>query len=73
MLKSGPMFGLICSQIAHDWAWFLIIADLPKYMKNVLNFSIVEVSEAKDYHFYIMFQLYINVCLKRNIQMYFNL
>lgn len=44
MLSSGPMWGLMIGQIAHDWALFMINADLPKYMKSVMKFSIAEVS-----------------------------
>jgi len=42
MLSSGPMWGLMIGQIAHDWALFMINADLPKYMKSVMKFSIAE-------------------------------
>lgn len=47
MLSSGPMWGLMIGQIAHDWALFMINADLPKYMKSVMKFSIAEVSVEK--------------------------
>lgn len=43
MLSSGAMWGLMVGQIAHDWALFMINADLPKYMKTVMKFSIAEV------------------------------
>ncbi|XP_025207799.1 putative inorganic phosphate cotransporter [Melanaphis sacchari] len=39
---SGPVWGLIIVQIGHDWGLFTIITDLPKYMKSVLRFSVVE-------------------------------
>ncbi|KAL4089088.1 hypothetical protein QTP88_024160 [Uroleucon formosanum] len=39
---SGPVWGLIIVQIGHDWGLFTIITDLPKYMKSVLKFSVVE-------------------------------
>lgn len=42
MLSSGPMWGLMIGHIAHDWALFMINADLPKYMKSVMKFSIAE-------------------------------
>lgn len=45
MLSSGPMWGLMIGQIAHDWALFMINADLPKYMKSVMKFSIAEVNK----------------------------
>lgn len=40
---SGPVWGLIIVQIGHDWGLFTIITDLPKYMKSVLQFTVVEV------------------------------
>lgn len=46
MLSSGPMWGLMIGQIAHDWALFMINADLPKYMKSVMKFSIAEVRKS---------------------------
>lgn len=49
MLSSGPMWGLMIGQIAHDWALFMINADLPKYMKSVMKFSIAEVSISNKY------------------------
>ncbi|KAL5233845.1 hypothetical protein ACI65C_001255 [Semiaphis heraclei] len=39
---SAPVWGLIIVQIGHDWGLFTIITDLPKYMKSVLKFSVVE-------------------------------
>lgn len=48
MLSSGPMWGLMIGQIAHDWALFMINADLPKYMKSVMKFSIAEVSNSDN-------------------------
>uniref|UniRef100_A0A8D8ZMV9 Inorganic phosphate cotransporter n=1 Tax=Cacopsylla melanoneura TaxID=428564 RepID=A0A8D8ZMV9_9HEMI len=37
---SGPVIGLIIAQIGHDFGLFTIITDLPKYMADVLHFSI---------------------------------
>ncbi|XP_067000244.2 putative inorganic phosphate cotransporter isoform X2 [Anabrus simplex] len=42
MLKSVPLWGLICAQIGHDWGFFTMVTDLPKYMKDVLKFKIAE-------------------------------
>lgn len=44
ILTSGPLWGLIICQIGHDWGLFTIISDLPKYMSNVLHFTIAQVS-----------------------------
>jgi len=40
---AAPVWGLIIVQIGHDWGLFTIITDLPKYMKSVLHFSVVQV------------------------------
>jgi MFS transporter, ACS family, solute carrier family 17 (sodium-dependent inorganic phosphate cotransporter), other len=34
------MIALIFAQIGHDWGFFIMVTDLPKYMANVLNFPI---------------------------------
>lgn len=39
-MKNAPMLALICAQIGHDWGFFIMVTDLPKYMSDVLNFSI---------------------------------
>lgn len=51
ILTSLPMWGLVFGQISHDWSLFMINADLPKYMKSVLKFSIAEVCTANNYYF----------------------
>ncbi|XP_049788970.1 putative inorganic phosphate cotransporter [Schistocerca nitens] len=42
MAMSVPLWGLICAQIGHDWGFFTMITDLPKYMSSVLKFSIAQ-------------------------------
>ncbi|XP_024084290.1 putative inorganic phosphate cotransporter isoform X2 [Cimex lectularius] len=42
MAMSLPLWALIVGQIGHDWALFTIAADLPKYMKSVMKFSIAQ-------------------------------
>lgn len=46
IITSGPMLALIAAQIGHDWGFFIMVTDLPKYMSDVLRFSI------KDLGFY---------------------
>ena len=36
------MMALVCAQIGHDWGFFIMVTDLPKYMSDVLRFSIKE-------------------------------
>ncbi|KAH8328121.1 hypothetical protein KR067_004138, partial [Drosophila pandora] len=40
ILTNVPMWALIICQIGHDWGLFVMVADLPKYMSNVMNFPI---------------------------------
>jgi MFS transporter, ACS family, solute carrier family 17 (sodium-dependent inorganic phosphate cotransporter), other len=36
------MIALIFAQVGHDWGFFIMVTDLPKYMADVLNFPIKE-------------------------------
>ncbi|XP_044732430.1 putative inorganic phosphate cotransporter isoform X2 [Chrysoperla carnea] len=40
LLTSVPLWALICAQIGHDWGFFTMVTDLPKYMSQVLKFRI---------------------------------
>lgn len=40
MLSSVPVWALIAAQIGHDWGFFTLVTDLPKYMSSVLHYSI---------------------------------
>jgi len=40
IMTNAPMLALICAQIGHDWGFFIMVTDLPKYMSDVLHFSI---------------------------------
>lgn len=40
IFTSAPMIALVCAQIGHDWGFFIMVTDLPKYMSDVLHFSI---------------------------------
>ncbi|XP_017047798.2 sialin [Drosophila ficusphila] len=35
-----PMYALISAQIGHDWGFYIMVSYLPKYMADVLRFSI---------------------------------
>ncbi|XP_070496442.1 putative inorganic phosphate cotransporter isoform X2 [Chironomus tepperi] len=37
-----PMMALVCAQIGHDFGFFIMATDLPKYMSDVLQFPIKE-------------------------------
>ncbi|KAG8039041.1 hypothetical protein G9C98_003348 [Cotesia typhae] len=40
VFSSAPVWALITAQIGHDWGFFTMVTDLPKYMSSVLKFSI---------------------------------
>ncbi|CAK1547114.1 unnamed protein product [Leptosia nina] len=40
LLRSLPLWSLIIAAIGHDWGYFTMITDLPKYMTDVLKFNI---------------------------------
>jgi len=42
ILTSWPVWALIIVEAGHDWGGFTIISDLPKYMSDVLHFSVAE-------------------------------
>lgn len=44
ILTSGPVWALVIGGAGHDWGAFTLISDLPKYMNDVLHFSVTEVS-----------------------------
>jgi hypothetical protein len=45
ILTSVPLWGLIFAQIGHDWGFFTLVTDLPKYFKDVMKFNVFEVSK----------------------------
>ncbi|KAH8285792.1 hypothetical protein KR018_006819, partial [Drosophila ironensis] len=40
IVVSVPMYALISAQIGHDWGFYIMVTDLPKYMADVMRFSI---------------------------------
>lgn len=42
LLSSPAVLSLIVAQIGHNWGFFIMVTDLPKYMNDVLKFSIKE-------------------------------
>lgn len=40
LITSVPLWALIAAQIGHDWGFFTMVTDLPKYMSSVLKYSI---------------------------------
>jgi len=60
ILTSWPVWALIIVEAGNDWGGFTIISDLPKYMSDVLHFSIMEVSLNSIYDFNSGFSYYIH-------------
>nr|XP_021183308.2 putative inorganic phosphate cotransporter [Helicoverpa armigera] len=42
LLRSAPLWVLVMAAIGHDWGYFTMITDLPKYFSDVLKFNIKE-------------------------------
>ncbi|GJQ72216.1 hypothetical protein Trydic_g3307 [Trypoxylus dichotomus] len=42
ILTSTPLWALVVAQIGHDWGFFEMVTDLPKYMSGVLKFKVRE-------------------------------
>lgn len=40
--SSKPLWALVAAQVGHDWGFFSMVTDLPKYMKDVLRFNVSE-------------------------------
>ncbi|XP_062551404.1 sialin-like [Armigeres subalbatus] len=40
ILTSLPFWALVAGQVGHDWGFYLIATDLPKYMKSILGLSV---------------------------------
>ncbi|XP_055545171.1 sialin-like [Wyeomyia smithii] len=54
ILTSVPIWGLIAGQIGHDWGFYLIATDLPKYMKSVLDVSVKDNGLLSYFPFFCM-------------------
>lgn len=48
MLTSLPVLALITTEVGHDWGFYTMITDLPKFMNDVLHFKIQNVSTARS-------------------------
>ncbi|KAL0892941.1 hypothetical protein ABMA27_014613 [Loxostege sticticalis] len=42
ILGSAPLWVLVLAAVGHDWGYFTMITDLPKYFSDVLKFNIKE-------------------------------
>lgn len=42
MATSVPLWALLAAQIGHDWGFYTMVTDLPKYMKEILRFDVAK-------------------------------
>lgn len=42
VLTNVPVIAMIFAQIGHDFGFYIMVTDLPKYMKDVLHFSVAD-------------------------------
>lgn len=40
LATSVPLWALLAAQIGHDWGFYTMVTDLPKYMKEILRFDV---------------------------------
>lgn len=40
MFTSMPVYALLVGQMGHDWAFFILVTDLPKYLNDVMQVPI---------------------------------
>lgn len=40
LLTSGPVWALLVAQVCMDFGWYMLLVELPTYMKNILRFNI---------------------------------
>lgn len=55
LLKSPPVWALVCAQLGHNWGLFIMTTDLPKYLNDVLKFSIKENGVYSSLPYLVMF------------------
>ncbi|XP_039754043.1 putative inorganic phosphate cotransporter isoform X1 [Pararge aegeria] len=72
LLRSVPLWCLIIAGIGHDWGYFTMVTDLPKYMTDVLKFNIKSAGLLSAIPYVAMwiasffFGLVCDFCIKRN-------
>lgn len=42
ILTSAPFFGILIAHVCNNWGWYMLLIELPIYMKGVLKFEIKE-------------------------------
>lgn len=71
LLTSPAVLALIVAQVGHNWGLFIMVTDLPKYMNDVLKFSIKENGLYSSLPYVTMFiaaqitGVFSDLCIKR--------
>ncbi|XP_058449761.1 sialin [Malaya genurostris] len=42
VFTSGPFYGILIAHVCNNWGWYMLLIELPFYMKQVLQFNIKE-------------------------------
>lgn len=40
ILKSGPFYGILIAHICSNWGWYMVLIELPIFMKHIFQFNI---------------------------------
>ncbi|CAH0719420.1 unnamed protein product, partial [Brenthis ino] len=71
ILRSAPLWSLVIAAIGHDWGYFTMITDLPKYFSDVLKFNIKDTGLMAAlpyiamYIFSFVFASFCDFCIRR--------
>ncbi|XP_045476662.1 putative inorganic phosphate cotransporter [Harmonia axyridis] len=65
VFSSAPFWAIIIAHLCSNWGWYMVLTELPTYMKNVLNFKIKEnaLLSALPYFCMFIFSLTLGKCI----------
>ncbi|XP_044758608.1 sialin [Coccinella septempunctata] len=55
VFTSLPFWAIIIAHLCSNWGWYMVLTELPTYMKNVLNFKIKENALLSSLPYFCMF------------------
>ncbi|XP_026752401.2 putative inorganic phosphate cotransporter [Galleria mellonella] len=71
ILRSAPVWALVCAAVGHDWGYYTMVTDLPKYSHDVLKYNIATTGTLTALPYIAMwvcsflFGLVCDVCIKK--------
>ncbi|XP_045497336.1 putative inorganic phosphate cotransporter [Colias croceus] len=71
LFSSPPVWALVLAAVGHDWGYFTMITDLPKYFSEVLKFNIKDTGLMSAlpyiamYVFSFVFASFCDVCIRK--------